>query len=262
MTEDPPPDLVFYHTVEYAPGRKTAGWPVVLPIVEMIMQAMRQVEFRGRRALDIGCMDGAIAFEAEKLGAAEVIAIDYDLKVATTTFLKRVLGSQVRFEQCSLYELTPARHGMFDIIVMPGVLYHLRYPFQALRLLRDLLPAGGILIVETATFTDTNRLPLLICPVGEDSPYEPTSCTFFNIKGFTDTARSLGFVVTVQRSLFYPPPYDPASTGPLPIDRTVFTCRRDPSLDDPVTMGYWDGDATAPTGPDWVHRSPRKPAKS
>lgn len=262
MTEDPPPDLVFYHTVEYAPGRHTAGWPVVVPIVEMIMQAMRQVDFHGRRVLDIGCRDGAIAFEAEKLGAAEVIAVDYDLPVETTGFLKRALGSRVRFEQCNLFDLTPARHGIFDIIVMPGVLYHLRYPFQALRLLRDLLPEGGTLIVETATFTDTNRLPLLVCPIGEESPYERTSCTFFNIKGFIDTARSLGFVVTAQRSLLYLPPYDPASTGPLPIDRTVFTCRRDPSLDDPRAMGYWDGDPNAPKGPSWVARSQSKPAGS
>jgi hypothetical protein len=30
----PPPHLTFYHTMEYAPGRRIEGWPVIVPIVD------------------------------------------------------------------------------------------------------------------------------------------------------------------------------------------------------------------------------------
>lgn len=246
MTSDPPeppPHLTFYHSIEFAPGRRTAGWPVIVPIVEMIIGAMRRLNFNGKRVLDIGCRDGALAFEAERLGAEEVIGIDSDLPAENIAFLGRALNSKARFERHNLYGLKTESFGLFDIILLPGVLYHLRYPFWGLRLVRDLLADGGLLLVETATFADANTLPLLLCPTGADSPYEPTSCTFFNIKGFTDTVRSFGFAVVDQRSLMNLPPHDPAVAAPLPIDRTVFTCIRDRHLDDAKVMAYWDGQA-------------------
>ena len=248
----PPPNLTFYHTVEYAPGRRTEGWPVIVPIVDMIRAAMQRLDFRGRRVLDIGCRDGALSFEAEKLGAAEVLGVDFDLPRDNIAFLAGALGSKARFEQRNIYELRPDNVGQFDIVLLPGVVYHLRYPFLALRLMRDLLNDGGTLLVETATYADANRLPLVLCPTGKASPYEPTSCTFFNIKGFVDTARSLGLLVTGHRSLMNLPPHEPASTGPLPIDRTVFLCIRDRSLDDPDVLGYWDGRSDTPKLADWT----------
>jgi SAM-dependent methyltransferase len=255
MTEDvpnPPEHLAFYHTVEFAPGRRTEGWTVIAPIVDMIIDTMRGLNFRGKRVLDIGCRDGALSFEAERLGASAVIGIDSNLPVENIAFLKQALRSQAQFEQSSLYALRAESYGLFDIILLPGVVYHLRYPFLGLRLMRDLLPDGGTLLVETATFADANRLPLLVCPTGTESPYEPSSCSFFNIKGFIDNARSLGFSVIRHRSLMNLPAYDPASDGPLPIDRTVFTCIRDRRLDDPAMMGYWDGRSDTPKLPDWT----------
>ena len=249
---DPPPHLKFYHSVEFAPGRRTAGWPVIVPIIEMIIDAMGRLDFGGKRVLDIGCRDGALAFEAERLVAAEVIGIDVELPAENIAFLSLALRSRARFERHSLYGLNPASFGLFDVILLPGVLYHLRYPFWGLRLVRDLLLDGGTLLVETATFADGNTLPLLLCPTGADSPYEPTSCSFFNIRGFIETARSLGFAVVDQRSLMNLPPYDSAVTGPLPIDRTVFTCTRDRRLDDDKVMGYWDGQVDMPGLPPWT----------
>jgi SAM-dependent methyltransferase len=258
MTNDtpkPPPHLTFYHSVEYAPGQRTAGWPVIEPIVDMIIKVMSGLEFSGTRVLDIGCRDGALAFEAERLGASAVVGIDVDLPAENIAFLSQALRSKARFERHSLYGLKPESFGLFDIIVLSGVLYHLRYPFRGLRLVRDLLVDGGTLLIETATFADANTLPLLLCPTGADSPYEPTSCTFFNIKGFTQTARSLGFAVAGQRSLMNLPPYDPAVNARLPIDRTVFTCVRDRGLDDTKVMSYWDGELDMPGMPQWTELS-------
>ena len=237
-----PSDLTFYHTIEIAPSIVTPGWPVIRPIVDMIRTEMTGIDFRGKRVLDIGCRDGALSFKAEQLGATETIGIDFDLPRANLDFLCGVLHSSVRFEQCNLFDLKPDTFGTFDIVLFPGVLYHLRYPFSALRLLKELVRDDGILLTETATYSDANVIPLLFCPVGEDSPYEPTSCTFFNVKGFSATASSLGLNLLRYRSLLDIPGYDGHSIGKeVPINRTVFVCNK--KINDVVrsTLNYWDG---------------------
>jgi hypothetical protein len=93
----------------------------------------------------------------------------------------------------NLYDLTPETDGKFDVVIFPGVLYHLRYPFWALKVIRDVMQPDGYLITETAIWDTQRHLALLFCPVGDDSPYEATSPTIFNEKGLRDSLSSLGF---------------------------------------------------------------------
>ena len=177
--------------------------------------SLRELDFRGKRVLDIGCRDGLFCFEAERLGAAEVIGIDNDPSIPMREFLIPCLRSKVRLHELNLFDLRPETFGTFDIVIFPGVLYHLRYPFWALKLFRDVLAPDGTLVLETAVYADDNRLPLLHCPVGAEIPYEPTSCTFYNFKALKDTLHSLGFVVRCVDTLHnsYPAPPD---TPPRP----------------------------------------------
>src|SRR5262249_46689676 len=147
------------------------------------------------RVLDIGCRDGLFCYEAEKLGAAEVIGFDNDPSPGATEFLIPFFNSKVAIHELNIYDLKPETFGRFDIVLFPGLLYHLRYPFWALKLVRDVLKEDGHLILETAIMVDSNDHAMLHCPIGSDSPYEPTSCTFFNMKGLTDTLQSLGLCV-------------------------------------------------------------------
>jgi Protein of unknown function (DUF1698) len=75
--------------------------------------------------------------------------------------------------------------GFFDVILFPGVLYHLRYPFWGLKVLRDMMKPDGELLTETAIWPGDSNNAM--------SPYEPSSCTFFNEKGLVDTLKSLNF---------------------------------------------------------------------
>lgn len=36
------------------------------------------------------------------------------------------------------------------------------------------------MIIEAGVILNQNNLPLLFCPIGNESPYEPKSCTFCN----------------------------------------------------------------------------------
>ena len=62
----------WYHTLELAPGVRTPGWFDLRETAAALLPA----SLAGRRCLDVGTFDGFWAFEMERRGAAEVIAID------------------------------------------------------------------------------------------------------------------------------------------------------------------------------------------
>lgn len=79
------------------------------------------------RILDIGTRDGFFAFECERRNAAEVIAIDYaPVELTGFSILKKWYGSAVEYIQDNIYNITPEKYGVFDIVLCLGVLYHLR----------------------------------------------------------------------------------------------------------------------------------------
>jgi hypothetical protein len=157
----------------------------------------------------------------------------------------------VRIESFNLFDLRPESFGQFDVVIFPGVLYHLRYPFWALKLVRDVLRDDGVLILETAVLVDDNRHPLMYCPVGSDSPYEATSVTFFNPKGLHDTLRSMGFTISGSecQQNWRLPPNSPIPDRPS-VDRCVTVCRKSAAVSDKVNV-YWDGTPNAHDIPTW-----------
>jgi SAM-dependent methyltransferase len=257
----------WYHVIPLTDTIGTPGWEAIRPLIELIRGAVRALDLTGKRVLDVGCRDGLFSFEAEKQGAAEVIGIDCDLSAGATEFLIPYFRSRVRMHELNVLELRPETFGRFDVVLFPGVLYHLRYPAWCLKLVRDVLREDGILLLETAVVRDDNTLPLLYCPTGEESPYEPTSCTFYNLKGLTDTLLSLG--LSVQRTVFLdparvPPAVGPGKAPPGPVkdrlaaltDRAVFVCQYRPALLNPVVDRYWHGTHKIHTHARWDYAEP------
>jgi len=257
----------FYHIFQLTEAIATPGWQEFLKLQEPIQETLRSLDLKGKRFLDIGCRDGLFSFEAEKLGARKVIGIDNDLSPAATEFLIPYFKSSIEMHQVNVLDLSPDMFGKFDVILFAGVLYHLRYPFWGLKCVADALEEGGTLIIETGILVDDNSRPLLFCPIGNESPYEPTSCTFFNLKGLSDSLFSLGLVVEQVRLLETPgnitlePPeklalkidilneqpnyFTPVKIkiDPIPengIDRAVLVCHKDSSMIFQVVAKYWD----------------------
>lgn len=239
--------FTFYHSIFITAEFSTPGWPAAVPIVENALKVLRTLDLEGKRILDIGCRDGAYSFEAEKLGAAEVIGFDNDLTPGVNAWLVKQLGSKIRFENFNLLDLRPETFGFFDVVLFPGVLYHLRFPFYALDLINRVLKPGGNLLIETGILVGDENRPLLYCPVGKDSPYEATSCTFFNRKGLKDTMQSLGFTLTqdsvpLNLSLGAPPPVD----GVTVIDRWAAIFHKEIAKKPSDEYRYWQGERVDP----------------
>ena len=190
----------FYHCIDVREGIRTPGNPIYLQTQDMVLAQLRALKLAGKRVLDIGCRDGLFSFEAERRGAAEVVGIDNNLSRGAIEVLIPAMGSRVRMHEKNVLDLAPEDFGRFDVVVFAGVLYHLRYPVWSLRKVRDVLVEGGTLLLETAVWRGIESHPLLYCPV-DDNPYEPTSCTYFNVPGLATTLESIGLRVKAVQSL-------------------------------------------------------------
>jgi tRNA (mo5U34)-methyltransferase len=115
-------------------------------------------DLSGKRVLDVGAWNGCCSFECERRGAAEVIALSLEDPAGAGGFdrLKRLLGSRVKYVRGSVYTLSPAEFGTFDVILFFGVLYHLRYPLLAIDRLRAV--SRGEVFTETHTIDNHDWL--------------------------------------------------------------------------------------------------------
>lgn len=124
----------------------------------------------GMRVLDVASYDGYWAFEMEKRGAAEVVALDLarfgDMDVPATVraslpselmekpigrgfeIAREALRSKVRRETVSVYDLSESCFGKFDFVFMSDLLVHLRNPLKALENVRRVV-AGKAVFVES-----------------------------------------------------------------------------------------------------------------
>ena len=163
---------LWYHTIEVAPGVVTPGYFDLRPIVDQLPWP----DVQGKRCLDVGTWDGFLAFELERRGAAEVVAVDIPdheewdmpprIRAGGVEYLKtavgpekglgfrvarEVLGSSVVSKEVSVYDLSPERLGHFDVVVCGSLLLHLRDPLRALDAIRS---------VCTGSFLSTNQVDL------------------------------------------------------------------------------------------------------
>lgn len=93
-------------------------------------------DLSGKTVLDVGCNAGFFSMEMKRRGAARVLGVDLDPRyLAQARLAAEVSGLEIEFRELSVYDV--ARLGeRFDVVLLMGVLYHLRHPLLALDLLR------------------------------------------------------------------------------------------------------------------------------
>lgn len=145
----------WFHTIELGSGVVTPGdddSPAKL-------QRLRIPEdLSGKTFLDIGAWDGFFSFEAERRGASRVMALDsyvWDGMVPGKSkegFLtaRSILDSRVEDLHMDALDISPERIGIWDVVLLAGVLYHVKHPWLLLEKAASV--TRQLLIVET--FTD------------------------------------------------------------------------------------------------------------
>lgn len=158
----------WYHTIDLPNGDHTGGW-------YDCRNAPHEVQWpaavHGGRCLDVGTFDGFWAFELERRGASEVIALDvddperldwfYDERERGPELVRswgsergpgfeqaaKLLHSKARRVDCSVYDLTESTAGRFDVVFCGALLLHLAHPVRALERMRAVCD-GELVLVE------------------------------------------------------------------------------------------------------------------
>lgn len=161
-------ELTWYHSIDVRPDVATRGWWDLRHAWDLIPWP----DLSGKRCLDVGTWDGFYAFEMERRGAAEVVAVDIDdltkldfppgqlgnylsqieestpqSRRAGFDLLHGLLGSHVSLRPGNIYDLNKMDLGSFDVVVVGSLLLHLRDPVRALDAVRQ-VTAGSLISIE------------------------------------------------------------------------------------------------------------------
>lgn len=170
----------WFHTIDLGDGLVTDGHPPSA----IIAQAFPDV--KGKSVLDIGAWDGKYSFEAERAGAARVVALDHyvwrlnpparqayydkceaegvlpDPDMVDRGFLLDSLPGKEGFDMAHEYldskveavvddfaTMDLASIGTFDVVLYFGVLYHMVDPINSLKRVRQV--TSELAVIETAS---------------------------------------------------------------------------------------------------------------
>ena len=215
--------LDWYHTLDLGQGVVTPGWLDTRRVADRVSLP---TSLAGMRCLDVGTFNGFWAFEMERRGASEVVAIDVleperwdwpagssaETKAAIAKrqaggagfeIAKRALGSSVERLDRSVYDLDPDDVGRFDLVYVGSLLVHLRDPVRALERVRSV--CEGTLIV-----VDGIDLPLTLAhprdPVARLDGRGRPWWWYSNAAGLARLVEVAGYDVSEgPRRLFIPP---------------------------------------------------------
>lgn len=144
-------EIRWFHTIDLGHG-------VVTPGLDASPQKLTTLgipeDLTGKSVMDFCSWNGFFAFEAERRGASPVVAVDYFCWAgegwgtkAGFDLAHEALGSKVQTRQIDVLDVTPANAGVYDVVMLLGVLYHMRHPLLALEVAAAV--TGDLLILET-----------------------------------------------------------------------------------------------------------------
>jgi tRNA (mo5U34)-methyltransferase len=213
----------WYHTLDLAPGVVTPGW---FDTREVARKLPIPQSLDGKRCLDIGTFDGFWAYEMERRGAREVVAVDlldrasWDWPIGSRpevmdaidrrkaggagfNLTRAALGSSVERRELSIYALDPDDIGRFDFIYLGSLLLHLQNPVKALEAVHSVC-AGQLLSVDAYDIGLTVRHPRRpvaeLDAVGRPWWWKP------NLAGLRRMIEAAGFLVLEGPKPFLMPP--------------------------------------------------------
>ena len=185
--EESPPDpaalrlevekITWWHSIDLGNG-------VVTPGIDVTSQRLAEIrmpeDLTGRSVLDIGAWDGFFSFEAERRGAARVLATDsfcwggggWGTKAAFD-LARRARRSNVEDKWIEVLDLSPDTVGVFDVVLFLGILYHMKHPLLTLERIASV--TGQQLIMQTQVDLMAIRRPAIAFYPGTELNGDPTN---------------------------------------------------------------------------------------
>lgn len=152
----------------------------------------------GKSVLDIGSWDGYFSFEAERRGAARVLATDHFCWSGPGwgtrdgfDYIHQAFNSKVESLDVDVLALDPVALGQFDIVLFLGVLYHVKDPYSCLEAAARM--CSDHLVVETVTALPNETLPAMRLYKPGELGGDPTNFWAPNIPALELMLNNFGF---------------------------------------------------------------------
>jgi 2-polyprenyl-3-methyl-5-hydroxy-6-metoxy-1,4-benzoquinol methylase len=122
-------------------------YPAHKEIMKILNQQLHG-DFRNKRVVDIGCLEGYFSAECALQGAKVLGVEGKTINVKKCEFIKSVLNIRnLTFVQDDAMKVTRKKYGSFDVVLALGLLYHLDNPFKFLENISNL--CTGFLVLDT-----------------------------------------------------------------------------------------------------------------
>lgn len=166
----------WFHTMDLGHGIVTVGRDESLRRLGWLQLP---ASLTGKTVLDVGAWDGFFSFECERRGAERVLAVDsvawqepawgpngYGTK-AGFELAREALGSNVEdLNLGDLDDLSPERVETWDVVLLLGVLYHMKHPWRTLERVASV--CRELLVIETHVDLIELRRPAMAVYPGDE----------------------------------------------------------------------------------------------
>lgn len=193
----PRPPARWFHSYDFGGGEIAKG-SKPLSILKREADAFFSEPIAGMTVLDIGAWDGYFSFEAERRGAADVLATDHFCwsgpgwgSKAGFDYAHAKFKSHVRSLDVDVFALDPAKLGVFDVTLFLGVLYHLKNPFGGLEQVSRMTRTYAV--IETAVAELDHPAAVMRYYLGDELNGDPTNFFAPNHKCLEYMLRDVGF---------------------------------------------------------------------
>lgn len=189
-------EIRWHHTIDLGDGVVTRGKDNTPRKLERLHLP---ASLAGMTVLDIGAWDGFFSFEAERRGAARVLATDSFVWQGNVQgygkegfdLAKQALGSGVEEMHIDALDLRADQVGTWDVVLFLGVLYHMKHPLLALERVAEV--TGKMLVLETLVDMLSYRRPAMAFYAGTEVAHDDTNWCGPNPAAVAAMLRTVGF---------------------------------------------------------------------
>lgn len=224
MSEVERPNIQWFHSFDLGHGETIEGIKA-LDILYEEADAILGHDLAGKSVLDIGAWDGFFSFEAERRGAAHVVATDHFCWSGEGWGTKQGFdyvharrNSSVEAVDVDVPALPTLGLGQFDLVLFLGVFYHLKDPYTGLEAAAAM--CRDHLVIETVTALPREKQPAMRLLASGEINGDPTNFWAPNLPALDLMLRTFGF----SRIEFMPSPVSERHPlNPRPFKRPAST---------------------------------------
>jgi tRNA (mo5U34)-methyltransferase len=174
-----PANINWFHSIDVGNGVITPGFKSH-EMCNAEAGTIFSYPVKGKTVLDIGAWDGFFSFEAERRGASRVLATDHFCWSGPGwgnqdgfKWVREATGSKVEDLDIDPMQITPEAVGEFDVVLLSGVIYHVRDPLSVIE--RAARVTKECLIIESWLMPTDDPDPTMLFVNGMEFNKDPTN---------------------------------------------------------------------------------------